>query len=67
MGAMSFWHWLLVVLWLATFIIPLWRILPRAGIPSWVSLFCIFPLAVIVLWWVIAFKKWPGDDLKKIK
>ena len=43
-------------------VVPFWRILPRAGIPSWVALFAIFPLISLVLLWVMAFKRWPGDD-----
>jgi hypothetical protein len=61
MGVVSVWHWLIVILWLAAFIVPLWRLLPRAGIPAWVALFGLIPFAIIVLWWVLAFKRWPGD------
>ena len=40
----------------ALLVIPFWRILPRYGIPSWVAIFAIFPLAALILLWVIAFK-----------
>ncbi len=40
----------------ALVIVPFWRILPRFGIPAWVSLVALFPLAALVLLWVIAFR-----------
>ncbi|MFT4707214.1 MAG: LytS/YehU family sensor histidine kinase [Ascidiaceihabitans sp.] len=40
-----------------------WKLLPRAGVPSWVALISIFPLFSIFLFWVVAFKKWPGDKV----
>jgi len=52
---------LLIPIMLALVIIPFWRILPRAGIPAPVALVAIIPLAPLVLLWVMAFKKWPGD------
>ncbi|MFQ5624123.1 MAG: hypothetical protein ACE5FS_12105 [Paracoccaceae bacterium] len=45
--------WLIMI---ALLVIPFWRILPRYGIPNWVSLVAIFPIAALVLLWVIAFK-----------
>ncbi len=44
-------------------VVPFWRILPRAGLPSWVALFSIVPVGALVLLWVMAFRRWPGDDL----
>ena len=52
-------------IWLILFavlvVVPFWRILPRVGIPSWVSLFAVIPLVPIVLLWVVAFSRWRGD------
>ena len=46
--------WMLVM---AVFlVVPFWKILPRHGIPAWVSLVAIFPLAALVLLWIVAFK-----------
>ncbi|MES2915307.1 MAG: hypothetical protein V4753_09340 [Pseudomonadota bacterium] len=36
-------------------VVPFWRLLPRFGIPSWVALVAVFPLAAVVLLWVMAF------------
>ena len=64
MGAFSIWHWLIFMspILLALIIFPFVKILPRAGIHPLVSLVAIFPIGGIVLMWVLALKKWPGDD-----
>jgi len=49
-----------MVIMAALLIIPLWRILPRSGIPSWVAVFAFIPLIGLILLWVVAFK----EDLK---
>lgn len=46
--------WLLI--FAALLVIPFWRILPRHGIPAWVSLFAIIPIGGLILLWVVAFK-----------
>ncbi|PQO24536.1 hypothetical protein C2I36_02565 [Rhodobacteraceae bacterium WD3A24] len=45
----------------ALVVVPFWRLLPRYGIPNWVSLAAVIPLGAIVLLWVMAFK----DDLPR--
>ncbi|MFZ5708570.1 MAG: hypothetical protein ACOY4T_02620 [Pseudomonadota bacterium] len=46
----------------ALLVVPFWRLLPRHGIPNWVSLVAIFPPAALILLWVIAFKdQFDGD------
>jgi len=37
-------------------VVPFWRLLPRFGIPAWVSLASIIPLGALVLLWVMAFR-----------
>ena len=44
-------------------VIPLWRILPRAGIAAPWALVAFVPLGTIVLLWVMAYKRWPADTL----
>ena len=46
--------WMLIVGVLI--VIPFWRLLPRFGIPSWVALLAIFPLAALILLWIMAFR-----------
>lgn len=42
---------------------PFWILLPRAGIPSTVALIAVIPLGALILLWVMAIRKWPGDDM----
>jgi hypothetical protein len=48
------------LLWLVIFaalvVIPLWKLLPKFGIPNWVSLVSVIPLGALVLLWVMAFR-----------
>jgi len=37
-------------------VIPFWRLLPKFGIPNWVSLVSIIPLGALILLWVMAFR-----------
>ena len=44
---------------LILFVLPLWRILAKAGYPAPLSLLALFPLAgLIILFW-LAFSTWP--------
>jgi hypothetical protein len=61
MGGASIWHWIIVLLLSLGWIVPFWKILPRARISKWVSLIAIFPLFAIILLWVVAFKHWPNQ------
>ncbi|MBY4895198.1 hypothetical protein KUL25_20745 [Rhodobacteraceae bacterium N5(2021)] len=53
---------LILLIMLVLIVVPFWKILPRAGIASWVALFAILPFVPFVLLWVLALKKWPGDE-----
>lgn len=44
---------------------PFWRLLPRAGIPAQVAFAAIVPVAALILLWMIAFRRWPGDPPAK--
>ncbi|QFS82170.1 hypothetical protein FIU97_05205 [Roseivivax sp. THAF40] len=46
--------WLLIVG--ALVVVPFWKLLPRFGIPNWVSIFAIFPVVALILLWIMAFK-----------
>jgi hypothetical protein len=48
------------VLW----IVPLWFLLPRAGMSPYLSFLAIIPLAGTILLWVLALKRWPGDETR---
>jgi hypothetical protein len=47
-----------IVLVVAT-IIPSWRIFRRAGLSPWWSLFSFIPAGMIVILWIVAYRKWP--------
>jgi len=61
MHSFNTWHWLIVLLWLAVFIIPAWRIAAKAGFPGAMSLLLLIPVVNIVFIWVFAFIKWPVE------
>jgi hypothetical protein len=54
--------WLLVA---AVIVVPFWRILPRAGLPAWLSLLALFPFLALALLWIMALKRWPGDETRE--
>ena len=52
---------LAVIVLAVAVVVPLWRILPRAGLSPWWALVAIVPLGLVILLWMLAFKRWPGD------
>ena len=46
----------LMLVFAALIVIPFWRLLPKFGIPNWVSLVAIIPLGALILLWVMAFR-----------
>ena len=61
MGVLSTWHWLVLIVFIATATVPFFKIFPRAGIPAWVAVLGVLPIVPLIFLWVLAFKKWPGD------
>lgn len=63
MGSLSVWHWLIVlVVVLVTWVIPLAKVLMRAGFsPLWVVVSFV-PILNIVGLWVFAYSRWPGES-----
>lgn len=60
---MSIWHWMVVLIYLASVTVPFIKIFPRAGIPGWVGILGIVPLVPLVFLWILAFMKWPQDKV----
>ena len=57
---LSIYHLLLLlnaVLW----IVPFWKIFPRAGWPALLSILMAVPLLSLILAWFLAFRRWPGE------
>ena len=44
----------------AAIIVPFWFIFSKAGYSKWLSLFMIFPLVNVILFYFLAFSKWPS-------
>jgi hypothetical protein len=61
MGSFSIWHWLIVIIWLAAFLVPAWRIVSKAGFSGALSLLLLIPLVNIIFIWIFAFVKWPVE------
>ncbi len=59
MGSFSLWHWLIVFIYVAVIVVPIWHILKKAGYNAAFSLFALIPFVNIILLWVFAFSKWP--------
>ena len=62
MGQVGSWQIVSLVVGLVLPFICFWRILPRAGFPSWMALVSVIPLGTFILLLVLAFRKWPGND-----
>jgi hypothetical protein len=61
-SGISPWPYLLIVM--LAVVVPFWRILGKAGLPSWLSLFALFPPAALLLLYVVAFVPWPSQRLE---
>jgi hypothetical protein len=48
------------VLW----IVPLWFLMPRAGMNRNLAFLAIIPMAGTVLLWIVALKRWPGEEVR---
>lgn len=61
MGSFSIWHWLILLVIVATYIVPVWKILTKAGYPGILSILTFVPIINFILLWVFAFSTWPRD------
>ena len=52
----------MIVVGVVIFVLPFWKIFPRAGLPKTLSFLMLVPLANLIMLYVLAFKKWPGDE-----
>ncbi len=56
-------HPIFILLGAILVVIPFWMILPRAGLSSFWALLSFVPFGAVVLLWVLALKRWPGDTV----
>jgi hypothetical protein len=61
LGHLTFWHWIVLLGYIASVTVPFFRIFPRAGIPAWIGVFGVVPLVPLIFLWILAFMKWPQD------
>lgn len=59
LGSISIWHWIIVLIFLALYGIPMARILHRTGHSRWWVLPFFVPLLNLIGLWVLAFVDWP--------
>ena len=60
MGTLSIAHWLIVIVLMAIYGVPMALILSRAGYSRWWVIVFFVPLANVVALWVFAFARWPA-------
>jgi hypothetical protein len=65
MGAFSIYHWAIIVTLAFVFpllyIIPLWKIISKAGYSGFWSLLSVVPVINLIMLWVFAFSAWPRE------
>lgn len=61
MGAVSIWHWLILLAYAFLVCFPIARILRRLGLAGWWALLAIVPLVNLLALWIFAFARWPRD------
>lgn len=60
MYTMSIGHALIMAIFVAIFLIPISKVLRRAGWNGWLCLLWLIPLVNVVMLWVFAFGRWPA-------
>jgi len=55
-------HVVIVVLYILIFVIPVWKIVSKAGYSGAWSLLVVIPVLNIIVLWVFAFSRWPIID-----
>ncbi|MGH8061619.1 MAG: hypothetical protein ACREO7_06355 [Pseudoxanthomonas sp.] len=61
MGGLSIWHWIIVLFFVFGYLVPLWRIVNKAGFHGALSLLALIPFVNVVMLWVFAFVRWPVE------
>jgi hypothetical protein len=61
MGSFSIWHWLVIFLILSIYVVPVWRIISKAGYSGAWCLVGFVPVLNLIMLWVFAFSRWPTE------
>jgi hypothetical protein len=59
-GSFVVWCALMFVVWIAVILVPVWKIVSRAGFSGFWALLALVPLANLVALWLFAFASWPA-------
>jgi hypothetical protein len=62
MGGLSIWHWLIVLIVWALLLVPIVKIINKAGFSGWWSIVSLIPLVNILGLWIFAYSKWPNSE-----
>jgi hypothetical protein len=62
MRGLSIWHIIVLAILCAILVIPMAKIMNRAGWSGWLALIYPIPIAGLILLWVFAFTRWPALD-----
>ena len=62
MGSFSVWHWLIVLVAVATIIFPTTEVLRKAGRSRWWAILVLIPTVNLIAFWVFAYTRWPSQD-----
>lgn len=60
MGSMSLVHWIIVLVILLIYLVPIIKILRKAGYSGWWCILLFIPLVNIVFLWIFAYADWPS-------
>ena len=55
-------QWIALAVFCATSLVPAARILRRAGLSLWWSIFFVIPVVNVVAFWMFAYSRWPAVD-----
>jgi hypothetical protein len=61
MEPFGFWQFVSLLFFWALFLIPLWRIVSKAGYSGAWALISLIPVINIIALWIFAFVKWPNE------
>jgi hypothetical protein len=59
------WHGVSMLLFWAVFLVPLWRIISKAGYSGAWALISLIPFVNIIALWIFAFAKWPNERVRR--
>ena len=67
MGALSFWHLIVILAILGIYVFPIGKIVSRTGASGWWALLACVPLLNMVALWIFALAPWKIDAVRGSK